>query len=367
MANPQLRWLSGYNGYIPEATGQVVAFIRKPEEFILNEYVQLVPSPKEVGVYALMGRDEPVRVVSDEEHAWEDGDERPRGQYNKVPFTWESFRTARRDYPWTLGYMAIDQTTAFKPKLVHAAMAVSKAMTNRTNRVVTVLTTTANWGNNSSDANTLNGGAGKWPNASNDPASPAYLAIFKTLVQAAQNINLATNAKVKPNQLRTLIGPALAIKIAETAEIQDYCNHSAQAREVLEKGLDPQFQLWGVPQYYRGFRFCVEDTPYVNVRPNTGNMSAAAPIQPAEASNASPGRQYVFPGTQAVMVARPGSIDGEYGAPSFSTMQLYYYKELLRVVAFDDPRNERVDGHCEENYIPILASNVSGYQITNAA
>jgi len=66
-------------------------------------------------------------------------------------------------------------------------------------------------------------------------------------------------------------------------------------------------------------------------------------------------------------VARPGSLDGEYGGPSFSTVQIYHYGGLLEVEAFDDPKNRRVEGHCSEDLTVKVASSVSGFLVTNAA
>jgi hypothetical protein len=106
-----LRFASASNTFVPEATGQVIAYVRDPKEFKINEYVQYVPAPKNVGLYASFGRDAFVRIVSDAEFAWQDGDERPRGLYNQVPFSWTEFRTFRRAYPWTLGDQAIEMSS----------------------------------------------------------------------------------------------------------------------------------------------------------------------------------------------------------------------------------------------------------------
>src|SRR5882724_5692584 len=128
MSTATLRFLSGTNGFMPEVTGEVVAYVRKEKEFPLNRYAQYVPVDEPVGLYHMLGRDEFVRIVSDEEHAWEDGDESPQGQYNQVPYIMQEFRCFRRAYPWRLGYMAIGNTKGWKPKAIHMDMAISKAM-----------------------------------------------------------------------------------------------------------------------------------------------------------------------------------------------------------------------------------------------
>lgn len=348
-----LRFLSGSNGFLPEATGQVIAFIRKPETFRLNQYVQYVETPKVIGVYAELGRDEPVRVPTDAEFAWEDGDERPAGDYHQVPFQWTEFRTYRRDYPWRLGWQAIEQAGGgWKPKAVHAAMAASKAMTNRAIRVITLMEATANWGDNTATANTLNSGKGKWGTGSDDPNSPNYFAIGASLLEAARRIELATNGVVTIDQLKLVVSPGLAIAMSKTAEIRNYLRESPFAMAQV-KGDSPNMnKTYGLPSHYQGFEVVVENTVKVTERAK------------ASGTQATTARVFAKADTSACIVSRVGGIDGDYGAPSFSTIQCYHHGGLLKVSAFDDARNERVDGHVEENFKEVVAASPSGFLIT---
>ena len=347
-----LRYISPTNAFLPEMTGQVIAYVRKESDFSLNKYVQYVDGPT-LGVYCKMGRDQFVRRVTDAEFAWEDGDERPRGEYQKVPFELTEYRTFRRDYPWSVGNKAIATAKAFKPKAVHASMAISIAMTNRTARVVSLLETSSNWGTHTADANTLNGGRGNWANASGDPTSPNYLAIFRSLVEMGRRINLATNAVVKPNNGVCVVSPGLAIAMSQTSEIHEYCKESQYAKEILEKGMDPQYQLFGLPATYKGFTFVVEDSPMVDERAKASGVEATT------------NRDYIKADSTAIWCSRPGGLDGEYGAPSFSTVQLYHYGGLLEVEGFDDAKNRRYEGHVSEDIKEVLASSVSGFLVTN--
>jgi len=359
----QFMFASAQDGFVPESTGQVIGYIRNESEFPLNRYVQYVPSPKTIGLYVVLGRDEMARVVSDNLFAFFDGDERPRGDAHKVPFKTVEYATFRRDYPWTLGNMAIEQANLWKPKLVHMASAVSKAMTNRTNRVASLLQTSANWPSIMvATSNTLNGGAGGWATASDDPASPNYNAIYGSLIQAARNIYLQTNGKVLPKDLRCVLNPDAAIKAGKSAEMTNYMRENSDSFKVLKEGLDPNINaLWGLPSHYKGIEFVVENTPIVtefNTYTGAGASNAGTLVE------ASTNRNFAFSGASAVLVARPGSIDGEYGAPSFSTCQIYHYGGLLEVKVFQDARNERVDGHCEENFKEVLAAQYAGFLIT---
>lgn len=370
MATQALRYLSQSDGFIPQATGQVIAFVRKESEFALNRYVQYVPTPATVGLYAVLGRDDFVRVTGDERYAWEDGDDRPTGESEKLSFQYVPFRTFRRDYPWRIGYMALEQTAkhgSWDPKPAHMDKAISQCMTNRTYRIQQLVQTSGNWpSTNKAAANTLNGGAGYLTTGSDDPASSNYLAIFKTLSAAAQRIHLLTNGKVKPNKTRTLVSPALALKIAQTSEIQNYCRESPVSKQLLEEGFDPQYEMWGLPKSYKGFQFVVEDAPFVNTQPNVTTNSGTEGQVP-EASLGTTGRQYIFQDTSVVMLSQPSGLDGEYSAPSFSTVQLYHYKGLAQVSAFEDTKHERVDGHVTENIKEVLAAPFSGFYISDVA
>lgn len=176
MATP--RFLSSTNTFIPEATGLAVAYVRDPGRFKLNTYAQIVNAPEPVGVYAVLDPDYAVRMVEDADWRWEDGDDAPDGNQNVGNFKWEEFRIFRRAFPYSLGEEAVDNAKGWDPKKFHDASVLSQAMTNRTSRVVSMLETAANWPtNNTAAANTLNGGAGKWDVASQDPTSVNYLGI----------------------------------------------------------------------------------------------------------------------------------------------------------------------------------------------
>ncbi len=338
----------------------MVAFIRKPAQFPLNKYVQYVKTNKNVGVFAKLGRDEHVRVPSDEEFAWHDGDVRPSGDYIKPRFEWVEFATFRRAYPWTIGYMAAEQAKdTWRPKLVHTMDALAIAMTNRTKRVVTLLEATANWGSNYADVNTLNGGHGTWDTASDDPNSPNYQAIYGSLIEAARRVHLGTNGVVGMGEMRLLVGPDLAIAMSKSPEILNYVRETPNALTIVVDGLGAAASgkanpngMWGLPSHYRGFEIVVEDSMVVTERPKASGVEATT------------ARTYIKSGASACLVSRPGGLDGEFGSQSYSTVQVYHYGELLQVEAFDDPENRRVKGSVVEDIKEVLAAAPAGFLLT---
>lgn len=345
-----LRFLSAYNGFIPQATGQVISYIRSPKDFQLNKYVQYIESPTTVGVYAKIDRDQPVRLVDESDFIWADGADRPSGDWNQMRFQWVEFSVKRRDYPFRIGNLALKQgKDSWKPLDHHVGMTAAQAMTNRTNRVVTALETIANWGSNAASAASLNGGAGKWTTASDQPGDPAYNAIRKTLLEAAKRINLATNGVVKPKDLVLLISPGLATDMSNTAEIHNYLKFGPFSKAQLEDSSNDN-QQWGLPPSLYGFPLTVEDTPRVTTRPTAADSDGS--------------RVYVKSDDSAVLLSRKGGINGVYGAPSFSTIQLYWHEYEMAVYTFDDPKHERLDGHVTDMFAEVLAAPEAGFLIT---
>lgn len=346
----QNRYASAYNGYLPQATGLVVAFVRKPDEFPINKWVQYVPTPVKNAAYVSLETDQQVREYDDAALAWEDGGSRKQmGQDNKVGFQYIPFRTQRRNRSWTLGYETIDQTKDFKIKPVHMDTAISQIMINRTRRCVTLLETVANWGVNVGTANTMNNGRGKWSDGSDDPNSPNYNAIFASLQNILRLIHLFTNGKVKQKDLIIVLSPGAAIAVSLAPEIVNYCRESPYSKEILEKGLDPQYATWGLPAQFKSWEFVVEDTMRVSQQAN------------ATSTQATTNRGYVMSDNYAHIISRKGGIDGEYGTQNYSTITLQHYGPLLSVEAFDDPEDHLVRGHVSEDTKEILVSNLTGF------
>ncbi len=367
MATQPLRYLSHQDGYLPQATGQVIAHIRKEDEYPINRYCQLAPSKTSNGVYPVLGRDQFVRVTNVNRFRWVDGDSRPDGIWNKVPYQWVNFHCERNTFPWQIGYEALKQTAeygAFDPEIVHMRVALTQCMTERTIEAQTLLQTSANWPSTQvANAADLSGNLGGWVSASDDPSSPQYQTIFLTLTAAAQNIHLMTNGQVKPTDLVTIVSPVDARLIAKAPEIVNFMRESPAAREITDNGLDPQYALWGLPRQYKSFKFVVDDTVYVKSNPNTTTDSGPEGAVPEAALSAS-GRQYVWQSGSAVMASRVGGLDGLAGAPTFSTVQMYHHGGLAEVEAKDEYWDRLVKGAVTEERVFVIAAPFSGMYIS---
>lgn len=352
-----LSFLSAYNGYVPALTGQVIGFVRKPEKFKLNRYIQYIKSDTKVGVYTILDRDTMVRVSNIDDDVWEDGDTRPSGEHGtKVRHRTDSFQCIRRDLAWRIGHQALDQTTAYPVKPVHIQSTVSQCLTRRTKRVWDIMDATTNWSSHYATAGSLSGitlaDDAKWGNASDDPNSPSYLAIWKSINGAIQQIFRDTNSSVEWSDLVLVINPEVAAAMAQSPEMNNYIRETPQARAQLTGDLSNWNQEWGLPTHIRGLKVVVEDAMLVSEKEN------------ADGTEATTNRSYIKSGTTAVILSRPGDLDGDLAVPSFSTMQIFHYEGIMQIEAFDDPENRRVKGHVTADTDEKLAAPISGFLIT---
>lgn len=357
MATP--RFVGSTNSFLPVATGQVIGYIRDPKEFAVTKWVQNIQAPAPVFQYAKLDQDQPVRMVDEAQHTWEDGADRPQNNSNHTSFEWVETRVFRRNYGYTLGLQAVETARklgAFDPEIIEAKSTASQAMTNRANRIITLCETSGNWGSNTATATVLNGGAGQWSLASADPTSPNYLAIRKSLLEAMKRINLGTNGKVKPKDLRLVLSPGAALKLSTTSEMADYVKSQAGSQKIMEDTLGNVNDQWGLPARYQGVEIIVEDAVKVNIYPY-----AAA----TKASTALSQRLYCKSDDTAFLVSQAGGIDGSFGAPSFSTVQCYFYEYEMAVESRTDSWNKKVEGAVVEQFQEVLAAAPAGFLITD--
>lgn len=357
-----LRAASPTSVYLPDhkSTGQVIAFVRDPDSFKVNRYVQMVPTTKPVAVYLYMDPDSPVRLYSRDKYKWPDGSYRPRGT-EVDPFVFLDARTERYSYPWTIGLQTIE-TATWQIKAQKSNSEMTRAMVSRTLEALTLLDAvgveTTNWGTSGTDtANNINGGAGFWDHASSDENDPNYLAIRKTVVGVARRIFLRTNGRVKPRDLKLVVSPRAAERMAQTGEIYNFMKFNDQARKAM-RGDEPSVNdMYGVPDVYAGVEVVVEDANYVSTpEDNSGNASAG--------TNA-----FIKADDRAVFVTRPGSQDGTYGTQNFSTAQCFYYTGetggLLKVSSRTDSWNKLEEGAVDEQYKHALVAPISGMLVTS--
>lgn len=359
MATP--RFASATNVFIPQATGQVIAYVRDKSRFKVNQYWQTVRSTAEdssgkpVCLYAFLDPDEPIRVVTEQEYRWPFGQPRPASDQNLGNFKWEEVRMERSWFGYQMDELIDTNADNWNPKAFFNAIQATKAMTTATWRCIQLLETAANWGANTASAASLSGVSGRWDLASDDENSPHFLAIKKTVDAARVRVNLATNGISQPNDQMLIISPELAQAMANTAEIHKYLAGSPFALAQVKGDAPNQNQIWGLPETLYGMKVIVEDASRVSVRQNAAGTVATLLTEKA----------YIKSKTSAVICSRIGGLDGQAGSPSFSTLQRYYYKWDMAVEARKDEWNKLVEAGVVDCFKEVLAAPQSGYLITN--
>lgn len=356
---------SATNGYTPTATGQVIAFVRKPKNFkTINSIVQYTPSDLPTGIYAKLDPDNGVRVSNENQFVWADGADLPSTAYFTSRFTTAAFGTVRRAYPWMVGNQAQRNARLWNPKLTHMMEAISLAMTFRTKRLVRLITNSANWGANTSTATLL--GGGKF--TAGTVASP----FFKLgLLAAAAVINSGTNGIIEIDDLVCVLGRDDARMIGSSAEIMSFLSGSVWTQQMIRDPFAAVNLQWSLPDKYQGIKLVVSTEPQVTENMNqTGNLATT-------------NRSLIWPSGTAVIVARPGTMDNELSEKSYSALQVFHYAGLkaasegspdgatknggaglLEVKSRMDAYMEKTEGAVCEQTGEYIAAQPAGYCVT---
>jgi hypothetical protein len=338
--------------YVPshEASGGLlVGYSRNVDDFPVNRYIQIFPSEKMLGLYASWTSRNAARIISntDAEHVWADGDPCPPGLNNLESFIYNPYVTQRRVYSFTLGELTVDQMS-FDLLMANSRDMAQQAMTARTMLVQNALQG-ASWGANTAAVNggILPGGQ-TWGTGSVGYGGAQGPNIKQSIQYGQQQINLATIGVVKPRDLTLVINPNTAQVMARSTEIQDYIKQSPVALAQLRGDVPSQNGVWGLPDTLYGVNLVVEDAVRVSSRKGAASDTLA----------------YIMPNGIAFLLARPGKLEGIAGSRSFSTVQLFFYRDELTVETLYDVNNKRYLGRVISNYVPIVASTLSGFYFT---
>lgn len=349
------RYLSPTNTFLPVPTREVINYIRKPSEFTINRWMQIVESPAPTGLYFQLDRDQPVRVVTDAERRWEDGADSPAGTWNLSNFTATEFRCQRYAEPFRLGEEAVEAAQkhgAFDPIVWESMQTASQAMTNKTKNALGILETSGNWPTGTTDT-ASNLGGGFW--GSGTSTSPNLKQGIETVYR---KIRLATNGVAKIGDLRLLLNPTDAVAISKSQEIHDYMKSSPYALPVIKGEIvDNPNVGYGLPSHLYGVEVIVEDTPYVNTYAKADGSDATA--------DTNPGRTYAKTANSAIFVYRPEGLDGVFGTRSFTTIQQFYHKYEMSVEMRHDTWQKRYEGRVIDWYVFKLVAPHTGFLVTS--
>ncbi len=331
------------NTFVPsfEASGRLqIEYSRNPESFALNRYVGIKTVDKGTGLYLEITAEEASRLVDQADYAWPDGQDAPTGIDGTESFIFRTYRTKRHSYAFRLGDKAVEQAD-WDILASHARIHAQKGMTARADEALTVLTTIANWGNNTDTATAL--GGGQW-----SAATLANPFILKSLNTVKERIHIETQGAVPPEALRLTISPPLAHVMRESGEIIDYVKQTPQAQMSIQ-GRD-FYERWGVPNTLYGYKIVIEDTVVTTTRKRVTAANKGYLLSEDVAI------------VTAVVEGLENSKEPAEGAPTYNTMTLFVLEDLT-VESKRDDDNRRTDARIVDDYVPVLTANLSGFLI----
>lgn len=338
---------SGQNTFVldHEASGKLrVDFSRNPNRFAVNRYAQVVPCKKTAGYYLRMTLEEAGRIINGDlaEFAWPDGADAPEDVDGTESFDFLPFRCERVKYGFRLGDLAAEQAD-WDINDNHMAIKAQQAMTGRTVKVVTAMTTSGNYDSTHvSDVASISGNTGKW-----SASTTARQDIKRSLNTAANLIMKDTLGAIdQPHEmLKLVINPTLAQAMSQCQEVVDHIKGSPDALAQVRGELPGKNAIFGLPNRLYGFEIEVENAVRVTSRKGATKASS-----------------YVLSDSKAVMVSRVGGLVGNYGGPSFSTVTVFVYeKDDMTVERLHDVNDRLTRGRVVDNFQAVVTAPVSGF------
>lgn len=337
----------GSNTYIPstEATNNlIVDFSRNVNDFALNRYCQIVPVTKDVGRYIKMTVEEAGRLLNDADDIWQDGDDAPHFRGETESFEFLPYETTRRAKGFRIGAKAASQA-AWDILAQHGRIKAQRMMTRRTAVVIGEATTSGNYDSaHTSAVSSITGNSGKW-----DVSTTARQDIRRSLRVGRDQIRKSTLGAVKLDEIKLVMSPGCAGKIAECQEIVDYLKGSPQALSYIKGNEGPNAQ-YGLPDKLYGTEIVVEDAVKVTSKKGATKVTS-----------------YVLGDDTPFLCSRPGGLVSEGGSenPRFSTICLFMYEEMT-VESKHDVDNRVNKGRVVEDYACEMTAAIAGYLFTAA-
>ena len=353
---------SGYNTWVqsPAATkGLMVGYARNPKDFKQNRFLQIIECGKPSGLYGVWTSRQGARIMTPEgrEFLFPDGADRPSGAQNLESFVWNPLVLARYAPGFVLGNISIEAAD-FPILIAQSQVPAQQLMTLRALQIVQSLQYPPlgnagghalgfAWGTNTAaTASGISGVTGNWSNGSDglEGNNPPNIKICLNFAQSTILKN--TIGAVQPRNMKLLVNPNTASKMATSPEVFSILKYGPFARERLEgKGGD---DLWGLPPELYGLEVVVEDTVV-----NTAVKGATDSLS------------YALPDNQAYIVSRVGGIEGLEGTPNWTTTQMFFYKDEMTVKMFNDVYNERTVGSVQSMFAIVVPNVYSAFFFQN--
>lgn len=360
MADAVLNFIGSNNGYLPISTKQVIAYVRDPNNFPINNYVQYYPVDKPTFTYPILGKNEFVRLRPAGLNIWADGDDRPVDHENRLRFRMLEHTTVRYNHSARLGYQTIRNNNLMEVQPLHMIMALNNAMMQRYSDTYSVLESSGNY-TTTGPAATY--GGGKWDAGTS--TSPYFAKGIKAVANA---IRKATNGQVQLKDLICLLSVPAATAIGDSAEMRDFYKGSVWTKEMLMDQYDATNESWGLPPKYAGVKLAIDGTLYVTGDPTSAGVDNLTPVDFKTSDT-------------AIFLARIGGIDGVPGSTPFTSIETFFFGEgsqktaqgqvsvsgvdtFLSVRVDDNSYQERVDLNVTQQYVVKMVAPDSAAYVT---
>jgi hypothetical protein len=345
---------SGNNTFVPaDISGRLrVGFSRAVDKFHLPNYVQYVETPNTNAYFLKITSQEAARVVNVQDFEWPDGQPDRSSDDGSESFNFVPFTTSRKSYKFRLGDKATQQ--AVWPIVEqHGGIKAAQCMTSRTVRMLSAALNTSNW---TQSTDTSNLSADHTATASTlvggylDQGTSTSPNFKNALGSIADLINQDTLGVIDsdPDKFTVIISPTDARKLAASPELHEYIKGSPAALAEIHEGSHPNGK-YGLPTFVYGYKVIVENA--IRVTSKKGATRASSyPLTPGK----------------LLVVSRPGEIDGIYGAPSFSTLTMFWWKDEMTVETDHDNWDRLTKGRVVEDTYEAVTCPASGYLVTSA-
>lgn len=369
------------NATLPAATATVIGFMRNPDKFPYQKYIQFVPlDDVSEGLYRFptIHPDDPARLVNYGEFAWGWDDPRPAGEGFQPRVVWTAGETVRYSFGYTLGQRtqnAWNRNTKINPQNLYSKMRLGHAMIHRASRAVDSVRGYSWPSYNTANLQALLGTPSPqayWDQSSGTELTPAgvpnpnFQVIKKTQNIIMRRLDLLTNGALTGNEFCMVMGPPVAQKLSEAGEIVNYLKQTSNSKQdLMVRNLK-----WGLPDNYNGWEIVVEDTPRVYVRANATTTTFADPTVASSTTGSGAAvayneRDYIWNDDTVLFTSRAGGLDGSYGDSNFSTCQMFYYGGLANVVGETDSWNQILKGAIDIEDDFKVAAPISGFKLTD--
>lgn len=333
------------DGYVPQVQANLlVAFAKNPDKFKYQQYTDIRPVDLMQGYWRQLKSERAARVVngSMDTYSWAAGAVNPAyNQTNKEQFEMKAYKTQRYAAADVIDDLTRDQLKKTGLDLLQETSSelASQMATIRTHRIITKLTTGANWGSFTDTCTAVAGGKLSAATTSN----PYIRDLF---TDVTSNIIKQTNGMVQKGDIVALMSPDLGKILFRTAEMLDFIKQQPGVLEIV-KGEVPWDENYWLPGSLYGVKLLFEDSVELTTEQDDDlNVS----------------RDYILDDDTVIFMTKKGGIQPNQSS-ALSTFAMFTYEDF-KVETFYEQQNKRNLVWVTDNTDEQIVAPQSGFLVT---